>query len=138
MTTIGWKRLDKEEQLNVLSHCIGVPLAIIGTFFLYNRNQNDNIFSLFSIGLYCFSLCSMFLVSSLYHAAVNVKIKKKFQILDHINIYFLIAGTYTPVALITLINGNGWYIFLVVWGIAFIGTILKLFFTGKFEIVSWL
>ncbi|MGF1558698.1 MAG: hemolysin III family protein [Flavobacteriaceae bacterium] len=58
--------------------------------------------------------------------------------LDHICIYLLIAGTYTPIALITLINGKGWTIFYSVWAIAGLGAILKLFFTGKFEYVSLL
>ena len=80
----------------------------------------------------------MLTVSTIYHAVKNRIWKLRTRILDHINIYYLIAGTYTPVALITLINGNGWLMFGTVWGIAAVGNILKLFFTGKFEIISWL
>jgi hemolysin III len=80
----------------------------------------------------------MFAVSTMYHAVSNPDKKRGLRILDHINIYYLIAGTYTPVALISLVQGNGWYIFFIVWGIALLGTILKVFFTGKYEILSLL
>ena len=53
-------------------------------------------------------------------------------------VYFLIAGTYTPITLITLVNGNGWTIFYSVWAIAIIGAIFKLFYTGKYEFLSLL
>ena len=66
------------------------------------------------------------------------KRKHYFRIIDHISIYLLIAGTYTPVLLITLEKSLGWPLFWTVWGIAAFGVILKLFFTGRFEIFSTL
>ncbi|MEX0312675.1 MAG: hemolysin III family protein, partial [Allomuricauda sp.] len=60
------------------------------------------------------------------------------RVLDHISIYYLIAGTYTPVCLTTLIDSKGWLLLYSVWGIALFGTVLKLFFTGKFEVFSLL
>ena len=80
----------------------------------------------------------MFSISTAYHVTTNIRLKKKLRILDHINIYFLIAGTYTPVALITLIHGNGWTIFYAVWTIAGLGTLFKIFYTGKLEFLSLL
>jgi hemolysin III len=74
----------------------------------------------------------------LYHFVDNPRWKKRLRILDHINIYYLIAGTYTPVALITLVNGNGWTLFYIVWAIAALGTGLKIFYTGRFEFISLL
>lgn len=130
--------LPKEEQFNVLSHAIGIPMSILGAYCLFYSNQNHNFLSYFSIALYIFSLSAMFLCSTLYHAARTEKKKRKLRIVDHISIYFLIAGTYTPVTLITLIKGNGWYIFITVWIVALLGAILKLFFTGKYELVSLL
>ena len=73
---------------------------------------------------------------TLYHSVSKSDIKRKLRIIDHISIYLLIAGTYTPVALITLQNGNGWLVFYIVWGIAALGTLLKIFYTGKFEFLS--
>lgn len=130
--------LSKEEFLNAISHGVGVILSIIGLFFLIWCNSTKTQFALFSVLLYEITLLSMFLVSTGYHIVSNPSLKNKFRIIDHINIYYLIAGTYTPVALITLEAGSGWTIFYCVWAIAAIGTILKLFFTGKYELVSLL
>lgn len=132
------KLLDKEERFNAISHGAGAVLAIVGLFILLSANTYKSAYATFTIIIYSISLISMLTMSTVYHAVDDKVWKMRTRILDHINIYYLIAGTYTPVALITLVNGNGWLIFFIVWGIAAIGTILKLFFTGKFEIVSLL
>ncbi len=80
----------------------------------------------------------LFTASTLYHRVRDPKLKNKLRILDHISIYFLIAGTYTPVALIMLEKGNGWLLFYTVWGIAAVGTLMKLFYTGKYKFISLL
>lgn len=80
----------------------------------------------------------LYTASTIYHLVANIPCKTLFRKIDYISIYFLIAGKYTPVALITLEQDNGWLIFYIVWGIAALGTILKLFFTGRFEILSLL
>lgn len=130
--------LEKEERFNTISHGIGALLAIVGMILLINANNHKSDYATWGIVIYSLSLISMLLMSTIYHAVDNTIWKLRMRILDHINIYYLIAGTYTPVALITLVNGNGWLIFFAVWGIAAVGTILKIFFTGKFEIVSLL
>ncbi|MGJ8733159.1 PAQR family membrane homeostasis protein TrhA [Cellulophaga fucicola] len=127
-----------EEKLNTISHAIGVILGIIGLFLLLFFNTNKTTFAVFSLIVYGVSIILLYTASTLYHAATDLVVKEKYRILDHSSIYVLIAGTYTPVALITLENGNGWLIFWVVWGIALVGIILKLFFTGKYEAVSLL
>lgn len=128
----------KEEILNTVSHGIGIILGIFGFFLLLNKNSDKSDYALLGILIFSFSIVLLYSASTAYHAIAKPSLKKKFRILDHISIYFLIAGTYTPVALITLINGNGWLIFIVVWLIALFGTVLKLFFTGKYEILSLL
>lgn len=128
----------KEEKFNAISHGIGAVLAVIGMFLLLSRNSDKTEYANLSILIYSFTLISMLFVSTVYHATNNSKLKRKLRILDHINIYFLIAGTYTPVALITLINGNGRTIFYAVWAIAALGTLFKLFYTGKLEFLSLL
>ncbi|WP_423998593.1 PAQR family membrane homeostasis protein TrhA [Maribacter sp. IgM3_T14_3] len=130
--------LEKEEKFNTISHGIGALLAIAGMILLINANNHKSDYATWGIVIYSLSLISMLLMSTIYHAVDNTIWKLRMRILDHMNIYYLIAGTYTPVALITLVNGNGWLIFFAVWGIAAVGTILKIFFTGKFEIVSLL
>lgn len=128
----------KEEWLNTLSHAVGGLFSIGGLFLLLNRNTDKSMYATWSIIVYSLSLISMFFVSAAYHFVSKVNLKKKLRILDHINIYFLIAGTYTPVALITLINASGWTIFYTVWGIAALGSLFKIFYTGRFEFVSLL
>ncbi|MEP0213739.1 MAG: hemolysin III family protein [Cellulophaga sp.] len=127
-----------EERLNTASHAIGVVLGVVGLFVLLYFNTNKTTFALFSLVVYGASIIVLYTASTLYHAATTKTLKEKYRILDHSSIYVLIAGTYTPVALITLESGNGWLIFWVVWGIALLGIILKLFFTGRFEAISLL
>lgn len=127
-----------EERLNAISHGIGALLGIVALVLLICYDTNKTAYSLFSVIVYGISIIVLFTASTLYHAVSNVKHKHFFRILDHISIYFLIAGTYTPVALITLETSKGWTLFYVVWGIALFGTILKLFFTGRFELFSTL
>ncbi|WP_297702676.1 hemolysin III family protein [uncultured Eudoraea sp.] len=128
----------KEEKLNAISHAIGIMLGILGFYLLLKFNANRTEYATISVIIYSTSIILLFSASTLYHYISTQSVKMKLRVLDHICIYYLIAGTYTPVALITLEEGNGWLIFYTVWGIALGGTILKLFFTGKFEIFSLL
>ncbi len=128
----------REEKLNSLSHGLGAIFALVGMFALLSQNSGKTKLATFGILVYSFTLITMFVVSSAYHATKNPSTKRVLRIVDHINIYFLIAGTYTPVALITLYYGNGWTIFYIVWSIAIAGTFFKLFYTGKLEFVSLL
>lgn len=127
-----------EEKLNALTHAIGALLGISALVLLIVFNSNKTDWSLFSVIVYGISIIVLFTASALYHSVKNEQKKHYFRIVDHISIYGLIAGTYTPVLLITLIESNGWTLFWVVWGIAAFGVVLKLFFTGRFEIFSTL
>lgn len=135
---IQFFKLPKEEKYNVISHALGAFLSLIGLLVLFNWDTNKTEYSAIGILIYGITLVFLFSSSTIYHAVPKGQLKERLRILDHISIYFLIAGTYTPVALIILENTSGWMLFYVVWGIAAIGTILKLFFTGKFEIISLL
>ena len=125
-----------EEQLNAISHGIGALLGIAGLVLLIIYNNDKTEWSLFSVIVYGISIITLFTASTLYHAMKGEKRKHYFRIIDHISIYILIAGTYTPVLLIILEQSLGWTLFWTVWGIAAFGVILKLFFTGRFEIFS--
>ena len=127
-----------EEKLNAISHGLGALLGIVALVFLIVYNSDKTVYSLFSVIVYGISIILLFTASTLYHAVRNEKYKHYFRILDHISIYILIAGTYTPVTLITLEQSHGWVLFYGVWGIAVFGVILKLFFTGRFELFSTL
>ncbi|MDF0708721.1 PAQR family membrane homeostasis protein TrhA [Flagellimonas okinawensis] len=125
-----------EEKLNAYSHGLGIVLAIIGSIVLFQDYQDEIPYMNGSIIAYSLSLILLFTASTVYHAVENPKIKKKLRILDHISIYYLIAGTYTPVCLTVLLPSKGWLLFYLVWGIALFGTVLKIFFTGRFEAFS--
>jgi len=125
-----------EEQLNAWSHGIGVVLGVLGLVLLIINVNKERPFDLFSVIVYGLSIIILFTASTLYHSVVDEKKKHYFRIVDHISIYLLIAGSYTPVLLILLADSLGWTLFWIVWGIALFGVILKLFFTGRFEAFS--
>ncbi|NCO62929.1 MAG: hemolysin III family protein [Flavobacteriales bacterium] len=127
-----------EERLNALTHGIGVVLGIAALILLMLFDTHKTPYSLFSVMVYGFSIIILFSASTLYHSVKSEQKKHYFRIIDHISIYLLIAGTYTPVLLISLNESLGWTLFYVVWGIAAFGIILKLFFTGRFEVFSTL
>lgn len=127
-----------EEKLNAFTHAIGAIFGIAALVLLIVFNTQKTGWSLFSVIVYGISIIVLFTASTLYHSVTNEKKKHYFRIVDHISIYLLIAGTYTPVLLISLEQTLGWTLFWVVWGIAAFGVILKLFFTGKFEVFSTL
>ena len=122
-----------EEKLNAWSHGLGVGLGIAALVLMLLGVDQTNPYGLFSVIVYGLSIIFLFLASTCYHAITSSKRKHYFRIADHIGIYLLIAGTYTPVLLIAIPHGLGWTLFWVVWGIAAFGLILKLFFTGRFE-----
>ena len=128
----------EEEHWNTGTHALGIVLGIIGAFLMIPQAGTGDGITQFSVWVYSLSIIVLFSASTLYHWVADPRIKRRLRILDHISIYFLIAGTYTPVALITLRDSSGWMLFWLVWGMAAFGTILKLFFTGRFEVFSLL
>ncbi len=128
----------KEEFLNTLTHFFGLILTIIGIPIMLYFNNDYTKYSLFSIILFLFGLFCVYLTSTIYHYTTNNKLKSVFQKLDHISIFYLILGSYAPVCLITLLDFSGITIFIIVFILAIIGTILKVFFTGKIEKASLL
>lgn len=132
------KQSDVEERLNAWTHGLGAMMGIAGLVLLISFSKNKTDWSLFSVILYGLSIILLFSASAFYHSVKGERRKHYFRIIDHVSIYVLIAGTYTPVALIGLNESLGWHLFWVVWAIAGFGLILKLFFTGRFEIFSTL
>lgn len=127
-----------EEQLNSWTHGLGVLLGIAALVLLILKADHTKPWHLFSVIVYGLSIIILFFASTLYHSVKDEKQKHYFRIVDHVSIYLLIAGTYTPVLLVLLTDSLGWTLFWSVWGIAAFGVILKLFFTGRFEIFSTL
>lgn len=127
---------DLEEVWNVMTHGIGFLLFIGISIGLFTNADWSKDYMLAALLVYCSSQLFLYVSSTAYHRAKEGALKFKLRKLDHISIYGSIAGTYTPVCLITLEQSSGWYILAAVWGVAIFGTIWKLFFTGKFEAFS--
>ncbi|NEW83688.1 MAG: hemolysin III family protein [Mariniphaga sp.] len=123
-----------EERLNVITHGFGFILALLGSILLLNRGLQEGIHLRFiSYLIYSFGLLTLYLASTLYHSAKIPKLKKRLNIFDHSAIYVLIAGTYSPIALLSMKGTWGLVIFCIVWILAIIGIILKFFFIGRYS-----
>lgn len=115
-----------EEIFNAVSHGTGGLLSIAGTVILivFAAIYSD-AWAVVSACIYGASLIILYTMSTLYHAITNVKAKSFFRIMDHNTIFFLIAGTYTPLTLVCLRGVTGWILFGVVWGAAALGIVLN-------------
>lgn len=128
-----------EEKINVTTHAFGLLLSLVALVFLLIRAYvHGNTRSIVSFAVFGLSLVFLYAVSTLYHSAKKPESRSRLRIYDHASIYVLIAGTYTPFTLITLNGTTGWVIFGISWGLAISGIILKLFFTGKYHLLSTL
>ena len=126
-----------EERLNAVTHGIGTLLALAGLIILLMASLlHGDIWRLISSSIYGASLVLLYLASTLYHSFSNEKLKYIFKIFDHSAIYLLIAGTYTPFTLVLFRGTLGWTVFGVVWGLALIGVVFKLFFVNRFKLLS--
>jgi hemolysin III len=121
----------KGEKFNTISHLVGSIFALAGLVLLVVMSSlQGDPWKIVSLSIYGTSLLILYLSSTLYHSWRG-KLKKLFQRFDHISIYLLIAGTYTPLTLVTLRGGWGWSLFGVVWGLALIGIFLELAFAER-------
>ena len=127
--------IKNEEFWNAVTHLMGLILAIIGIPFLFFYNTHFSSLSIFSISLFSIGLLLVYGSSSIYHIVSETTLKRKLKVIDHISIFYLILGSYAPVCLITLYAYSGFFIFYAVLTIAIIGTILKIFYTGRLEIL---
>jgi hemolysin III len=128
-----------EERINILSHAAGLLLSMVAIVLLVTRASNyGNTWHIMSVAIFGASLISLYAASTTYHSATRAQLRARLRIIDHATIYLLIAGTYTPFTLITLNGAVGWTLFAVSWGMAISGVTLKLFFTGRFNLVSTL
>ena len=103
--------------------------------FFFFCNTHFSSLSVFSLSLFSFGLLLVYGSSTIYHRVSEANLKSKLRVIDHISVFYLILGSYAPVCLITLYNHSGFFIFTAVLIIAILGTILKIFYTGKLEIL---
>lgn len=128
-----------EELINSITHGIGVIASIVGLVFLL-RPFGDTLSAL-ELGSYITygsSMIILFLASCVYHGVRNKKLKEIFKLVDHCAIYLLIAGSYTPILLIT-IQGTLANVFMwIIWSIVVVGIVFKLSCGHKFQKLSLL
>ena len=122
----------QEEIWSSLIHGIGIALSIAGLIVLVTlAAQDGNVWVVVSTAIFGVSMVVLYTASTLYHAIPNPEIKLKLKKFDHISIYYLIAGTYTPFMLVNMRGSVGWTVFGIIWGLALIGTVLKLCTQGS-------
>ena len=115
-----------EELANSVIQGIGVLLSVLGLVFIISLAVSKGaVLAVASVTMYGVTLVLAYLSSTLYHATWHVRAKRILRNVDHSTIYLLIAGTYTPVALLVIKGGLGWTLLAIVWGVALTGLILR-------------
>jgi len=128
-----------EEVAHSLTHGVGLLLGIAAlVLMVVFAAQRGSAIHVVSCAVYGSTLVVLYAASTFYHALPSGRGKRVFGILDHAAIFLLIAGTYTPFALITLSGGFGWSLFGVIWGIAIGGIVLEAVSRGRFRRIQLL
>ncbi|MHB1116513.1 PAQR family membrane homeostasis protein TrhA [Sideroxydans sp.] len=129
--------MERGERFNTISHLVGAILALIGGVVLIVLGAlSGDAWKVVSFSIYGATLVLLYSSSTLYHNARKGKFKLILRKLDHNSIYLLIAGSYTPFALVSLRGPWGWSLFGVVWGLALLGIFQELWRAGKARWVS--
>lgn len=120
---------DGLRRWSALTHGLGILLAILGTVLLlvHTHNLDGSVWHYVTFAIYGGTMIELYTASTLYHS-VNTTVRGRVALkkLDHVSIYFLIAGTYTPICLVPLRGPWGWSLFGIIWGLALLGTVLSL------------
>jgi hemolysin III len=125
-----------EEIANSVSHGMGLIAALVGApYLIIQATRQENGGFIVATTIFCATIITLYLSSTLYHALPTGKAKRVFRVIEHSAIFLLIAGTYTPFALGALRGPWGWSLFGVVWGLALIGITLKMFYLASHPIL---
>lgn len=126
-----------EDRMNSLTHGIGAVMSLVGmVVLLVSAVQHGDSWRVVSFTIYGLSLLLLYLASTFYHTSQHPRFKRWLRIADHASIYLLIAGTYTPFLLVNLRGPFGWTMLGIVWGMAVLGVILKVFFIGRHDVLE--
>jgi hemolysin III len=139
MTVISTAHDAREELANAWTHGLGATAALAGGAVLIAlAAAHGDMWQLVGAIVFGISLLLLYIASTLYHAIRHPVAKARLKVFDHCAIYLLIAGTYTPFTLIGLRGALGWWLFAAIWTLALAGIVFKLFFTGRFKLLSTL
>ena len=126
--------LAAEERINVYSHALGLIASVFALFILILKA--NGMLQVVSVAVFAASLIALYGSSTIYHSTENVARRARLRTVDHSMIYVLIAGSYTPLSLLVLEGAAGWTFIGVIWAMAAIGIVIKLFHTGKYNKIS--
>ena len=127
----------REEVANSVTHGLGLVASIVGAVVLvFLSAERGEPWYVASAAIYGTTLVALYAASTLYHALKGTAARGALRIVDHCAIFLLIAGTYTPVALVGLGGAWGWSLFGIAWGVAAVGVVFKIFATGRFDRLS--
>lgn len=139
MTDIITPYSPREEFANALTHGIAAAASLgAGSVLITLAALWGDGWQLGGAITYVITLFLLYLASTLYHAIPYESTKRRLKVLDHCAIYLLIAGTYTPFTIVGMRGSWGWGLFATIWTLAVAGVIFKLYFTGRFKLVSTL
>jgi hemolysin III len=128
---------ERSENANTITHGIGVLASIAGGTVLIVRSAfTADPAAIVGCSIFVVTLILLYSASTIYHAAPHGPLKQQLKRLDHCAIYTLIAGTYTPIALAGLRGAWGWSLFGVTWGLALLGVLFKVWYTGRYPRLS--
>lgn len=126
-----------EEVMNAVTHGLGTILAAAGgTLLIASSASQGDPYKLGSSIVYGAALLVLYLMSTLYHSITGLRAKEVLRVFDHCSIFLLIAGSYTPFALVTLREAGGWVLFGAIWAAAVIGITLNAVSLKRFEKLS--
>jgi hemolysin III len=125
------------EIANSLTHGISLLFfSVLSVVLLYRGSYTESSVLFFSLVVFVVSLLLLYSFSTVYHIVSDTKAKHILRKFDHIGIYLLIAGSYTPFLLAVIEGSLGWTFFFILWGLVVVGIFYKVFFIGKYPLVS--
>ena len=128
---------EEEELANRLTHSFAAAISLVGVVFLVTAaSRTGDPYRIVSSAIFSGSLTIFYVISTLYHTIRSPKTRYVFRVLDHAGIYLVIAGTYTPITLVSLRESSGWVLFGVIWGLAIAGAIFKSFMTHRLAFLA--
>lgn len=127
-----------EELANTITHGLGIVFCMIATPFLILLSAKGSAAGMVAVSVFSFGMLMVYLSSTLYHAARNESTKRTLRIWDHISIFLLIAGSYTPIVYNYTDSSTATLFLSIMWGIVVLGVVKKLFLTGRYEKLSLL
>jgi hemolysin III len=131
------QHITADELANTLTHGFGLVSSIVGfVILLILAILHGGVWQILGCSIFGVTLVCLYAASTFYHGTSSPRAKRALMIFDHSAIYLLIAGTYTPFLLVNLRGSWGWSLFAVIWSMAIVGILFKLWFADRFPVIS--